>query len=446
MFAQSRIKLSFSLIALGLALGGAAHAQSLKDAVDQTIKNSPEILIEANHRLSTDEAVKNARGGFFPKVDLALGTGREWSDNASTRAAVGGSRSLNRHEASLTLSQMLFDGFGVSSEVDRNQARVDSSAHRVGGTSEQIALRAVEAYLEVLRHREIVALTKEQLLPAHERTHDQIKVRSDSGVGRKADLDQSQARLGLARANLVSAEANLREAEINFQRVVGTKPVNLSKPAAPERNLLPKTVDEAVQMAFDNNRILKSANADVDAANFQHQAAKSFMWPRLDLELGAGKNRNIDGIEGRNDERYAMLRMRYNLFKGGSDNARVNETAHLTNEAREVMRRTQRQLEQSTRLSWNALVSAEERLPSLKQHADASMSTREAYGKQFSIGQRTLLDLLDSENEYYTAASNYVSGQYVEIFARYRVLADLGQLTSVLGVAPREEAMIQAKQ
>lgn len=445
MHAQSRIKLSFSLIALGLALGGAAHAQSLKDAVDQTLKTSPEILIEANHRLSTDEAVKNARGGYFPKVDLMLGTGREWSDNASTRALGYNGRSLHRREAQLTLSQMLFDGFGVSSEVDRNKARVDSSAHKVGGVSEQIALRAVEAYLEVLRNHEIVALTKENLT-AHERTHDQIKVRSDSGVGRKADLDQIQARLGLARANLAAAEANLRETEINFQRVVGTKPVNLSKPNAPERSMLPKSADEAVKMAFDNNRILKSANADVEAANAQHNAAKSFLWPRLDLELGAGNNSNLDGIKGDNDERYAMLRMRYNLFKGLSDKARTDETAHLTNEAREVMRRTQRQLDQSTRLSWNALVSAEERLPSLKQHADASLATRDAYAKQFSIGQRTLLDLLDSENEYFTASSNYLNGQYVETFARYRVLGDLNQLTGALGVAPREEAMIQAKQ
>lgn len=449
MFVPVRLKLSSSLIALGLglALGGAAYGQSLKDAVEQTLRTNPDILIDATHRLSTDEAVKQARGGYFPKIDLAVGGGTEWSKNSNTRSAPttpSGARTLHRSEASATLTQMLFDGFGVVSEIERNQARVESAAHKVGGTSEQVALRAVEAYLDVLRNMELVAFTKENVV-AHERTFDQIKIRSDSGVGRKADLEQIQARLGLAKANLTAAESNLREAEINFQRVVGAKPVTLTRPGGPERNVLPKSIDEAVKMAFDNNRILKSAQADVDAANAQHRAAKSFMWPRLDLELGAGRNRNLDGVEGPNDEQYAMLRMRYNLFKGGSDNARVNETAHLTNESREVMRRTQRQLEQSTRLSWNALVSAEERLPSLKQHSDASSATREAYSKQFSIGQRTLLDLLDSENEYFTARSNYLNGQYVELFARYRVLADLGQLVNTLGATPPPESMLEAR-
>ncbi len=430
--------LSLSVIAVGLALGAPAYGQSLKEAVEQTLQTNPDILMDASKRLSTDEALKGARGGYLPKVDLGMGTGRERSNNAST---LGSDRTLTRREASLTLTQMLFDGFGVSSEVNRNRARVESAAHKVAGTSEQIGLQAIEAYLEVLRQHELVELTRHNLT-AHERTLNQIKVRAESGVGRKADFEQIQARFGLAKANFTAAEANLRDAETNFLRVVGASPADLSKPNGPERNVLPKSMDEAVQMAFDNNPTLKSANADVEAADAQNNAAKSFMYPRFDLELGATQNEDTDGVLGGNDEQYAMLRMRYNLFKGGSDNARVNETAQLANEAHEIMRRTQQQLEQSTRLSWNAKVSASERLPSLKQHADSSLATRDAYTKQFSIGQRTLLDMLDSENEYFTAGSNYVNGQYVELFANYRILTDMGQLLSALGVASREEAMI----
>ncbi len=428
-------------IAVGLALGSPAYGQSLQEAVKQTLQTNPDILIDASKRLSTDEALRGARGGYLPKVDLGLGTGRERSNNSSTLGSEG---KLTRREASLTLTQMLFDGFGVASEVSRNRARVESAAHKVAGTSEQVGLQAVEAYLEVLRQRELVALTRENLA-AHERTHDQIKIRSEGGVGRKTDLEQIRARLGLAKANFTAAEANLRDAETNFLRVVGASPADLSKPNQAEHGLLPGSMDEAVQMAFDNNPTLKSAMADVEAADAQNNAAKSFMYPRFDLELGTAQNSNLNGVKGGNDERYAMLRMRYNLFKGGSGNARVNETAQLANEAREIMRRTRQQLEQSTRLSWNAKVSASERLPSLKQYADSSLATRDAYTKQFSIGQKTLLDMLDSENEYFTAGSDYVSGQYVELFAHYRVLADVGQLLGVLGVASREEAMIEAK-
>ena len=345
-----------STIALALAgiLSMPTHAQSLKDAIDMVVKNSPDVLIETNQRLANDEAVKNARGGYFPKVDLLAGTGNEWSDNTTTRAlGYNDWRKLNRQEAQVTLTQMLFDGFGVSSEVGRNKARVESAAWKVLGTSEAMGLRGVEAYINVLRNQELVRLAKENL-DAHVRTMDQINIRSTGGVGRKSDQEQAAARLGLARANLVSADANLRDSEINFLRIVGAKPVSLSKPASPEASLIPKTPDEASQTAVSNHPILKSAGADVKAAEFQRDAAKSTLYPRFDLELGYGKNKNLDGVKGDNDEKYAMLRMRYNLFRGGSDMARVSETTHLTNEAREVMNRTQRQVDESTRLSWNA--------------------------------------------------------------------------------------------
>lgn len=418
-----------------------AFAQSLSEAVDQTIKTNPEVLIDANRRLALDQTVEQARGGYYPKVDLALGVGREWSENTSTRP---GSDTLTRRESSLTLSQMLYDGYGVKSEVDRNQSRAESAAHRVASTSEHIGLRAVEVYLDVLRQQELVALTQDNLA-AHERTFEQIKLRSDSGVGRQADMEQAQARLSLAQANLVSAQANLREAQISFQRVVGSASGNLDKPVDVSCESFPVTLDEAVKSAFANHPALRSAIAEYEAGLAQEQGAESALKPRLDLELGTGWNDDLDGVDYRDNEAYAMLRMRYNVYKGGADQARIAETRHLTQVEKEVVRRTKRELEESTRLSWNALETSKDRLPKLKAHADATEITRDAYAKQFNIGQRTLLDLLDSENELYTARSNYLNGQYEERFARYRLMADIGKLLETLGVAPREESRTAEK-
>ena len=441
---KNTVRVSVVAIAVAAMFQAPAFAQSLQDSVSMAIKTNPDVLVETNQRLANDEAVKGARGGFFPKVDLLAGTGNEWSDNTTTRAlGYNDWRKLNRQEAQITLTQMLFDGFAVSSEVGRNKARVESAAWKVLGTSEAVGLRVVEAYLNVLRNQEMVRLAKENL-NAHTRTMDQIDIRSQGGIGRKSDQEQSAARLGLARANLVSAEANLRDAEINFQRVVGSKPLALTKPSAPDAGLIPRNADGAVDTAVANHPILKSAGADVKAAEYQREAAKSGYYPRFDLELGYGNNKNLDGVKGDNDEKYAMLRMRYNLFRGGSDMARVSETTHLTNEAREVQNRTQRQVEESTRLSWNAYTSASERLPGLKTHADVGSETSEIYAKHFNLGQRTLLDLLDSVNESFTSQMNYTSAMYLEMFARYRVLADMGQLLSYLGVqAPEEGALSQ---
>ncbi len=415
-------------------------AQSLQQAVEQTLGSNPDVLIEVERRLSFDAALDQARGSYLPKIDVALGRGKEDKDNVTTQATYGGPIGQRRSDRSLTLSQMLFDGFATSSEVDRNQARVDSASHKVSATSEQIALKAAEAYLEVLRQVEVAALTRDNLV-VHQHTYDQVKLRSSSGVGRKSDLDQIEARLALTRSNLTAAEANLEVAKINYKLVVGQLPGTLIRPKAPDESLLPATPDQAAVSASNNSRLLKSAMADMAAAEAQLQAARAAMYPRLDLEAGTTRSNFSTSVDATHDNTtYAMVKLRYTLFKGGSDVARIEETRHMAREAAEIKNRAGRQLEQSVRLSWNAYRSAHDRLPNLRQHAEFSQLTREAYNKQFTLGQRTLLDLLDTENEFYTANTNHINGQYVELFSRFRLLADLGLLLDAIGVKPPTES------
>ena len=453
-----------SSVALGIALAagvnGLAYSQTLKEAVQQTVLTNPDVLYDANQRLANEQAVNVARGGFFPKIDANAGYGREGSRNATTYALRNtqvGSRfgtqyydpsksndylNLTRREAGITLSQMLFDGFGVSSEVDRNKARVESAAYKTAGSADVLGLKAIEVYLDVLRLREMVKLSQDNL-DFHLKTQDQIKVRSGGGVGRRSDQEQIDARVGLAKSNLVAAQANLRDAEIQFLRVVGTKPANLTSPAAPGPDVLPKSEDDAVRVAMENHPILKSAQADVKATEFQQQAAKSFLYPRLDAELGYNNGDNFDGQPGTNDEKYAMVRMRWNLFRGLSDDARIKETGYFKVQAMEVRNRTLRQVDEAARLSWNAMISVRERLPDLRIHAEKSRETRESYAQQFNLGQRTLLDLLDSENELYRARENLKTAEYLEVFARYRLLQDTNTLLGHLEVTPPQEAIFE---
>jgi outer membrane protein, adhesin transport system len=332
---------------------------------------------------------------------------------------------------------------GVYSEVNRNKSRVESAAYKTLGSSEIIGLRAIEAYMNVMRNRELVQLTKDNL-DFHVKTQEQIKVRSGGGVGRKSDQEQVDARVALSKANLTAAESNLRDAEIQYARIVGSRPTALVKPTPPDAATLPKNEEEAMKAAVDNHPILKSAEADLKATEYQQKAAESFMFPRFDAEFGYAKNENLDGQPGANDERYAMLRMRWNIFKGLSDVARVKETGYFKVQAMEVRNRTQRQVDEAVRLSWNALTSVRERLPSLRDHATKSQETRDSYAQQFNLGQRTLLDLLDSENEVYTARSDLLTAEYLEVFARYRLLTDTNQLLTTLGVTPPEEALLTA--
>ena len=269
-------------------------------------------------------------------------------------------------------------------------------------------------------------------LEVHQRIYDHIKLRSDSGVGRRADLDQAEGRLALAKVNLRSEQSNLKDATTTYLHLVGEAPRSLLKPPSLEERL-PRSEKLALEMALANNPTIKSAQADVAAADAQLAVAKAALWPRLDLEFAANHSSEI--VQGRSNDMTVMLRLRYNLSHGGADSARVRETRHQVDQTNQVLNRTQRQVEESLSMALNAYVTSRDRLVSLQQYVESSDSTREAYAKQFSVGQRTLLDLLNAENEYFNARLSFLSGQYTEVASVFRVFAGMGQLLAALQIA-----------
>lgn len=422
---------------LGLLISATAYCESLHEVVSETITTNPDVQIARNQRNAVEQEMEQARAGFFPSADITLGGGREASNTPVTRAAGHGRRGLNRHEAELLARQLLFDGFGTQSEFDQQKARTNASAYSTFGTSEIIALRASEVYLDVLNQFELVKLAKDNL-KTHEKNHDHIRKRSDYGVGRKSDTQQALGRLALARTNLITEENFYNDAIAAFVNVVGRKPVALEIPESMEYQL-PETIDEATAVALDNHPALKSAAADVVAARAQHKAAKSTFFPSLHIEAGGSRNENIDGKEGSNKDSFVMLRGRY-AFTGGADTARREETAFLLSESKESRNRTRRQIIENMQLSWHAYTRSKTSLESLKVHVDASIAATSAYKKQFDIGQRTLLDVLDSENELFAARIDYQNGKRDLLFSIYRILAGAGKLLWALEVPVPVEA------
>jgi len=213
----------YSAVVLAVACAQ-AQAMSLNQAIQNTIDNHPEIHANVNNRLSADEDVKVAKGGYLPTVDLVAAYGREHTDSPTTRAFGNhNEETLNYTQSELRLRQMLFDGFNTKNEVGRTQAVVDSRAYYLRGTSESLALRATEVYLEVLKRRELLDLAKNNL-QAHLRINDQIGLRSSRGIGSNADSDQSKARRALAENNFYTAQVDLADAEANFFSAVGKMP------------------------------------------------------------------------------------------------------------------------------------------------------------------------------------------------------------------------------
>jgi adhesin transport system outer membrane protein len=428
-----KLKQVVQIITLTLWIQPYVHAATLQEAVEVAVKTNPDVLAASNERNAVSKQIDQAKAGYLPTVDLAVGTGYESTDSPVTRTATSHTNvHKNRDEASINLRQMLFDGLETKNEVRRQMARTDSRAYSVFGAAENTGLDAVQAYLNVLRRQKLVELAATNL-EAHERTHDQISLRSERGVGRKSDMDQSLGRVALAKANLMAEESNLRDQETSYSRIIGEEAENLSTPEILPF-MLPETLEEAIAQAIDNHPILKSANADLESAKAQHDTALAPFYPRVDFELGATANNDLDGVDGHSNDVTAMFRLRYNLLNGGKDSARREETAYLINQAAEVRNNTQRQVEESVKFSWNALQTVRRQMEYFKLHVESSKNSRDAYRQQFSFGQRTLLDLLDSENELFVARQALVNAQYDELYASYRVLNSMGELLQSLNV------------
>jgi len=418
-----------SAVLLAIAYTSSAQAMSLTEAIQSTIATHPELASRVDSRLSADEQVKVAKGGFYPSVDLTGAYGRARSDNTNTREFGNhNTETMNYTQSELRLRQMLFDGFNTSNEVARTKDVVNSRAYYAQGTAQDLALRTIEVYLEVLKHRELVNLAKNNL-QAHLRVNDQIGLRTQRGVGSNADSDQSSARRALAQNNLDTAEVNLTDAESNFFSVVGRLPDELETPPS-TRGELPATLPEAQQSMVANNPYLKSAQADVQSAESQYEVAKSPFYPRFDAEAAVGANNNVQGDEGHDNEWRVGVVLNYNLFRGGSDKARLASDAHLINQSMDIRNNALRQLNENMNLAWNAMVNAKKQTPTAREYAETSKRVRIAYQDQFGLGQRSLLDLLDSENELYNANRRYTEVRYTEEYSMYRVLAGMGELLS----------------
>lgn len=409
-----------------------AQAQSLPEAMQRALEVHPEVQAGVNGRLAAEASLQAAKGGYLPSVDLLGGYGREGTDSPSTRTDEHGFQTLTRGESSLRLQQMVFDGFATSSEVGRQAATVNSRAYALLGTAERTALQVAEAYLNVLKRQELVRLA-EGNLKSHERIYDQIRLRSQQGVGRMADLDQAEARLAQARNNLLTEQVNLSDAQVNYFSLVGQAPEGLSEPA-PLAGHMPESLEQARQQMRDNNPLLRSAESDVQATEQQYEAAKSAFYPRLDAELARSADNNLDGDPGHNNDWQAMLRLRYNLFAGGSNKADLESKAHQINEAMDVRNNALRVLNEDLGLAWNALGNARDQLPIAQEYVDYSSRVRTSYQKQFSLGERSLLDLLDSENELFTAQRRLEEVKFVERFTQYRIKATTGTLLKSQGV------------
>ncbi|EGA67613.1 TolC family outer membrane protein [Vibrio brasiliensis] len=420
------------VLSCAVALSFPAHSQTLEQAVAHTITTNPEIKASYNEFMSKFYDSEASTGAYMPKLDLDAGIGYEAVDLAS-----GTENELTRKEATLTLTQLLWDGSATLNDMDRTAADAESVRFQLLSDAQDIALEVTKIYLDATKAYEVLALS-ESNLAVHKEIYRDISKRVDSGIGSTADLSQVEARLAKAHGNLLAAQNNLFDVHTQFKRIVGQSPQGLIFPRA-DQTAIPYTVDEALETAFNAHPVIKIAQADVDSARFQYDQTKGVNYPTLSIEANQTWRDDAGGIEGGSDEFSAMLRMRYNLYNGGSDADRSESAAYQLNKAKDFRDRTFRSVEEGLRLSWSALDLTVQQKEFLADHVDSASDTVIAYEKQYKLGKRTLLDLLNTENELFEARKGYLDAKYDEQYAKYRVMNATGNLMAALRVDTPEE-------
>ena len=428
------------------APAGAAEPFSINDALRQAAQTNPGVGEASANRRATESELRQTQSTLLPQVRLEARYGPEKFDQGaavSTGTAlpvpiVGNGAWRNGTQASVVVRQVLFDGFASIHDIWRQSARVNAAAFRVRERTELIALDAAEAYVDVVRYLRLVALS-EQNVANHEKIFSNVNSRFSGGRAGEGDLEQSRERVENARATLAEFRRSLEDARAKYRKVVGLEPYNVRFPGP--LGGMPGTRDEALAVAVRFNPTLLAAGADRDAAKHAFRVTDGAFVPSLSLEGRATHNDNTYPYLGTNHESYSgKVVMSWDIFRGGQDVWRRSEMAERHTEATMRHARLQRDALESIDKAWSARTITSTRVAALTRQLGADRKTIAAFDKEYELGQRSLIDLLNAQNQYFNAAVSLTSARGVIVFADYQLLAAMGTLLEYLKAPPPVDA------
>ncbi|MCB1538947.1 MAG: TolC family outer membrane protein [Rhodospirillales bacterium] len=431
-----------SALSLGIsftAISASAEELSLENAVSRGMITNPEYGVVANNRMATQEEYQQGRGLLLPSVDLRASVGPDWNKNVTTLGnGKTNGQTRETYDYSATLTQNLFAGGAHMAEINRQEKRVESASWRVEETAQLVGLSIVQSYLEVMRQRDLLQIAKDNVAE-HMNMLNEIQSGAQAGRSTEADVNQAESRVASARAQEADVRLALRDAESQFIRYTGEKPDILVMPKVPS-DQLQSSVDEAVDAATVNSPTLGIYEADADVAWQEYQATKANFLPKVDLQLQGRQYNDLGGVIQVAKNANAQVIANWNIFRGGIDTHNKREAVYRHAQAKENRAEQARVIEDNLRQSWASMVAAGERAKEFNAQADSNAKVVQGYKDQFELDRRTLLDVLDAQNELFVSRSNAVNAQYLEIIAVYRILALEGRLLSTLGVSSPREA------
>ncbi|MBF0628090.1 MAG: TolC family outer membrane protein [Magnetococcales bacterium] len=421
-------------ILLGIFSAGPIHpAQTLtlSEAVQEALRAHPKFLAAGREVEETRQKMRQAVAGYFPTVDLNVSTGREWVNTPTTRGLSDSGLTMERGEAGMNINQPIFDGFNTVHKVEQAKAQIQSNDHALMDVAETVTLDVALSYLELLKQRILLGLAKEAVS-----THTEIlnKTRQTAQMGITAEMDTrlAESRVALIESDLAASFGALKAAESHFESLINLPASSVLVPPVIDPRLLPATREEALRMALERHPALLAAQADLEASRAESKATGSSLWPKISLDMSVSESNNASGSRSYSQDASAMVQLRYNLFRGGSDSARLEESAFRAARVQDKLNETRLQIEEKLNRAWNARTASQTRKQSLEKHVETTQAVNLDHQEQHKLGSETLLDLLNSEHELQSARRLLAEEDSQFLSESYRLLAAMGKLKEAL--------------
>lgn len=412
-----------SVAAMGAANVGAAQAETLRGALAAAYKFNPDIEAERANLRATDESVPQAKSGYRPRVSATADIGA-----VNTRTRPGSTTGRRPGGYQLDVTQNLFDGFRTTNSVNLAESNVRAGRATLHSTEQTVLLQAVTAYMNVVRDQAIVRL-RESDVRVLSKNLKATQERFAAGEVTRTDVAQSRARRARSISDLDSARATLKTSRANYERVIGHPPSRLRSAGVPER-LLPRTLAEARRRATNEAPSVVSALYLEQAARYNVEQIWGELLPSL--SVAGSVNKRFEPAEGINSTQTSQVigRLDVPIYTGGEVRARVRQAKHLHVRRIQLVAQARTQARESAVSAWAALNASRAQLRSDNSQVDANRIALAGVREEEKVGQRTLLDVLDAEQELLDAQVSLVSTRRDLVVNAYSLISSTGRLTS----------------
>ncbi|WP_309601576.1 TolC family outer membrane protein [Sphingomonas sp.] len=417
---------------LAALLAGSASADTLREALNAAYRTNPTLTGQREALKVNDASVAIARAAGRPLVSATVGLNRDLTQSGSLQRLGKGPYVTG----GVDVSYPLFNGGSVKNSITAAKTRVEAGRATLRAVEGDVFTEAVAAYMDVIRDRAIVELNENQvrvLATNLEASRDRFQI----GDVTRTDVAQSEARQALSRSALETARGRLTSSEENYRRVVGQRPGVLAPP--PPLPPLPATADQAVQIALANNPDLIAISRQADAARYDVRVAQAARLPTVSGVASGDYVNTISGNTGgaprEGTSTSIGVQGRIPLYQGGLPAARVAQSQALEGQTLEQRVATERAVIATTRSAFATYRAAQDAIVSNQVAVKANELALEGARAENGVGTRTILEVLNAEQELLNAQVQLVTARRDAYVAGFQLLNAMGQAQAdVLGL------------